>query len=327
MEFQCIKKFLVCLCIFALVAARAPPQNHVHGEINKERLRDGPPPPRDADHYRDEEHDDDFDHEVILGSREKVDEFESLSREDAREKLQMILDQMDINFDGFIDENELTAWIKNSFISLSKEESVERFEEIDEDEDGKITWREVLEDYGIFENEDKDEIALNEPELFSELNEDEKRFQAADKNADGVLTQDEFFAFSHPEDHNTMWDLLVSASLKEKDKDGDGRLSLDEYLGELKGHHNEEWAATEKNRFRMDFDSDNNGYLDREEMLQWLVPNNEEVAKEEAQHLLQAADKNYDGKLSKTEILERQDMFVPSKPSVYGHNIHDPDEF
>jgi Ca2+-binding EF-hand superfamily protein len=38
--------------------------------------------------------------------------------------------------------NELYSWILRSFKSLSKEESDERFEDCDDNEDGKVTWDE-----------------------------------------------------------------------------------------------------------------------------------------------------------------------------------------
>jgi Ca2+-binding EF-hand superfamily protein len=38
--------------------------------------------------------------------------------------------------------NELYSWILRSFTSLSKEESDERFQDCDENEDGKVTWDE-----------------------------------------------------------------------------------------------------------------------------------------------------------------------------------------
>ncbi|XP_014665653.1 PREDICTED: reticulocalbin-2-like [Priapulus caudatus] len=314
---------LICLCGFLLVAGRAPPLDHVHGEVNKERMRDGAPTPRDAHHYHDDVHNDDFDHEVILGSQEQVELFESLSREAAREKLAELVDRMDADADGFVDTPELTAWIKKSFLSLSLEESDDRFEEVDEDENGEVTLREVMEDYGVFDDEDEVEVLTNEPELAAEMKKDERLFSVADADGDGVLKKAEFFAFSHPEEHEQMWDVLMTESLNEKDKDSDGKLDLDEFLGDDKDQHDKEWATIERKRFAEYFDRNSDGYLDKEEMLLWLVPNNEEMARDEAEHLISSADDDGDGRLSISEILDHQDMFVGSRSSISGHH----DEF
>jgi len=64
------------------------------------------------------------------------------------------------------------------------------------------------------------------------MTDDETYFKAADKDADGRLSRDEFVAFQSPEQHKHMHDAVVDNALKSKDKDQDGHVNLDEFLGE-----------------------------------------------------------------------------------------------
>ena len=73
----------------------------------------------------------------------------------------------------------------------------------------------------------------------------------------------------------------------------------------------------EEERFK-DYDLDRDGQLNKEEIRKWVLPDNTEAAKEEAQHLIDRADDDKDGKLSLDEILEHHDDFVGSQATNYG---------
>ena len=60
----------------------------------------------------------------------------------AKERLAVILKRMDRDGDSKISKDELNQWILRSFSLLSREESKERFDDSDENKDGKVTWRE-----------------------------------------------------------------------------------------------------------------------------------------------------------------------------------------
>ena len=63
------------------------------------------------------------------------------------------------------------------------------------------------------------------------LSRDERRFKKADSDSDGKMTLQEFSAFLHPENHNEMKMLVVEETLEDIDKDKDGFISLEEYIG------------------------------------------------------------------------------------------------
>ena len=62
---------------------------------------------------------------------------------------------------------------------------------------------------------------------------DERRWLKADSDGDGQLTKAEFQAFLHPEDHYNMVDIVVLETLEDMDKDSDGAISEQEYIGDI----------------------------------------------------------------------------------------------
>jgi Ca2+-binding EF-hand superfamily protein len=70
------------------------------------------------------------------------------------------------------------------------------------------------------------------------------------------------------------------------------------------------------------YDKNNDGYLDTDEVKAWVIPAMDELAIEEATHLLTEADKNKDGKLSMDEITSSHDLFVGSQATDYGDALH-----
>uniref|UniRef100_A0A8C0EUW8 EF-hand domain-containing protein n=1 Tax=Bubo bubo TaxID=30461 RepID=A0A8C0EUW8_BUBBB len=61
---------------------------------------------------------------------------------------------------------------------------------------------------------------------------DERRFKMADKDGDLTATKEEFTAFLHPEEYEYMKDIVVQETMEDIDKNGDGFIDLEEYIGE-----------------------------------------------------------------------------------------------
>ena len=57
-----------------------------------------------------------------------------------------------------------------------------------------------------------------------------KRFEIADSDKDGRLSESEFSVFVHPDRHEEMLEHLVNDQLSRFDKDSDGKVSFDEYM-------------------------------------------------------------------------------------------------
>ena len=62
---------------------------------------------------------------------------------------------------------------------------------------------------------------------------DERRYKRADKDNDRKLNREEFTAFLHPENDEDMKGIVVEETLEDIDKDKDGFISLDEYVGRI----------------------------------------------------------------------------------------------
>uniref|UniRef100_A0A7G3AW35 Reticulocalbin-3 n=1 Tax=Lutzomyia longipalpis TaxID=7200 RepID=A0A7G3AW35_LUTLO len=323
MWFKC---FLFISAMGFVVVSPATTHKHTQGG-SKERMEDGSYSPRDAHHFEGGVHQNEFDHEAIIGSVKEAEEFDRLTPEESKRRLGILVQKMDLNSDGFVDRHELKAWILRSFKMLSQEEANDRFQDVDEDNDGLVTWKEYLKDtYGM----ESDNEAIQSLEQIIEeesklIEEDKVMFKAADKDGDGFLTPDEFVVFLSPEEHPEMLPLILEQTLREKDLNGDGKVDFKEFVGDSAKHHDKEWLISEKEKFDSEFDKDGDGVLNGNEILSWVVPSNEDVATDEVQHLFASSDDDHDDRLSYEEIISNYDTFVGSEATDYGdhlQNIH-----
>ncbi|XP_013147077.1 PREDICTED: reticulocalbin-2 [Papilio polytes] len=317
MAYKCVL-FVSLIAPYILHCTTAAVHNHNIDTI--ERESDGSYRARDYDHYTDAGHNLEFDHEAILGSVKEAEEYDKLSPEESQRRLAKLLPKMDLNGDQFIDRKELKKWILNSFAKLSREEAQERLLEADENHDGLVTWAEYLHD--TFGANDDEEVAPDDTGDTGMLVREEKQMWAlADKNGDEMLDLVEFEVFSNPEEHEEMQPFLVSQTIRERDHNKDGRIDFKEYLGDRAAAHDKTWLVSEQDKFTHELDLDGDGALAENEVRRWIIPDNEEIAEEEVEHLFASADDDHDELLSFSEVLAHQHVFVGSEATDYGDHL------
>ncbi|KAH0626702.1 hypothetical protein JD844_001819 [Phrynosoma platyrhinos] len=113
--------------------------------------------------------------------------------------------------------------------------------------------------------------------------------------------------------------------MEDIDKNGDGFVEVDEYLGDMyspeKGEPEPSWVKTERQQFLDHRDLNKDGKMDREEVGHWILPPDYDHAEVESKHLLVHSDVDKDEKITKQEILDNWNMFVGSQATNYGEDL------
>ncbi|KAI1299851.1 Calumenin-A [Halotydeus destructor] len=315
------------LVIFVILNSVQAAHVHVHqghqkaDHHSKEKVQDA----WNSVHYQDGQHRDDFDHEAILGNRKDAKEYDELTADQSKQRLRLLVTKggMDANRDGFVDSNELKQWILKSFKSLAEEDGLDRFEEEDLNQNGFVTWKEHIRDN--FDIEDELTEIIEDVESQKIIAEDKVLWAAADSNHDGQLDRQEFPPFNSPEEYVHMHATLFDLTMKKRDRNQDGFLDFYEFILDEAGNipdQKSETYITEKERFDKDHDIDKDGKLNHNEIMNWIIPDNDDLAEQEADHLIVSSDVNDDGKLSVQEIVDHHDIFVGSEATDYGEKLN-----
>jgi len=188
------------------------------------------------------------------------------------------------------------------------------FAEYDTNKDGKVSLEEYLEGF------QKDmaapmEVENGAPDL-QEMHAEEmerlrpvemEKFKAADENGDDALTMDEFHSLLHPHHfpdvHDKVSMIDAKRSLAEKDVDGDGKLSMEEFFGIEPGSEDPEDKLSDDEQDEFDLlDVNEDGFLTLEELKDFET---EWFHTEKAlRHMLHTADKDQDSKVTAQEFAD-----------------------
>lgn len=273
--------------------------------------------------------DDDFENYDNNGEFRSVDD---LSTDEVQNKLGFLASKMDKDGDGKITQEELTMWIHYVQTKYIYDDTERQWSENDVNGDGKITWDEYKEHtYGFLTEE---ELSREEEDGFSYeqmLFRDERRWKQADNSAKGYLIKEELTAFLHPEEYDHMKDMVIVETIEDIDKDKDGKISLQEYIGDMWHEEDEgdepDWVEEERRQFHEFRDKDKSGFLENDEVRDWILPSEYDHAEGEARHLIESCDIDQDGILTKEEILKNHDIFIGSQATDWGDAIVRHDEF
>ncbi|KAG8182179.1 hypothetical protein JTE90_017130 [Oedothorax gibbosus] len=311
------------LCLFIIVLCKAVPNPD-----SSKRVLDKPL--SDEQHYENEAHNPEYDHEAFLG-KEEAKEFEQLSPEESKERLAIIVDKIDKDKDGFASKEELKDWISYTQMKYIQEDVNRQWESHNEEKKETLDWEAYKKFTYNFMEEMQYDNDDSDIKMYKEMMQrDKRRWSTADKNGDGSLSKEEFQNFLHPEHADHMKDIVVTETIEDIDKDGDGKISLEEYIGDMYSGNEEdepEWVKTERESFAAYRDKNNDGFMDKEEVKEWIIPEDFNHSESEALHLIHEADENKDYKLSKDEILNNYDVFVGSQATDFGSALTRHDEF
>lgn len=218
--------------------------------------------------------------------------------EDALSSEQMwhMHEKIDGNRDGKASLAEVMTFSKAMRAEIVKRDVQIISDEMDHNKDGKLSLDELLKDmdqWGEADEEDEKEASQRRA-LESE------KFQAADVNGDGFLTADELPVLFYPGTKDAVLAISVAATLKRKDGNADGRLTLNEFWqGDPFDCEELPISEEEEAEFRK-LDLDDSGQLDLEELKQW---ESGDFHREEAmRRLLDVADMDSDMHVTAEEL-------------------------
>ncbi|XP_022106337.1 calumenin-B-like isoform X1 [Acanthaster planci] len=319
--------FAAFVCVLLVVAFAKPAEKQdEHKRVKDAKLSD-------EEHFEGKQHNVDYDHDAFLGE-EEAKTFQNLSPEESRKRLGMIVDKIDEDKDGFVTEEELRKWIEHQQEQYFFEDAGTLWKSHNPDSDDQMTWEEYNSTtYSSLAEEELVKLPENERMDFAKMiRRDKARWASADENKDGILSREEFTAFLHPENFDRMRGIVVQETLEDVDKDGDGKISLEEYIGDMYRENNDgaeepEWVKTEREQFAQFRDKNHDGFMDLEEVGEWILPTEYDHIEAEAKHLIFEADKDKDKKLTKKEIIDNYDLFVGSQATNYGESLQRHDEF
>ena len=119
-------------------------------------------------------------------------------------------------------------------------------------------------------------------------NRDRARFDAADIDKDEKLTEGEFVLFKNPLKDENVKQVVIDEALKAVDTNGDGKIDLQEYLNDWHvpvctiymedilhliyqpNTVDEDFNDLETDRFKDEYDRNNDGFLTGDELLFWV---------------------------------------------------------
>lgn len=288
-------------------------------------------PLSNEEHYgQNEMHNTEYDHEAFLGE-EEARKFNQLSPEESKSRLAKIVDKIDKDKDGFVSEQELKEWIKYTQKKYVSDDIDRQWLAINPEKKETIEWDSYKKlTYSFMDEENYDDDENDIKTYKTMMQRDKRRWEMADKNKDNKLSKDEFCDFLHPEEANHMHSVVIIETLEDIDKDGDGKISLQEYIVDMySGSEDDEpdWVKTEKEQFAAYRDKNNDGFMDKDEIKDWILPSDYDHSEAESKHLIYEADDNKDKKLTKEEILNNYDVFVGSQATDFGDALIRHDEF
>ncbi|KAF8671003.1 hypothetical protein HU200_050281 [Digitaria exilis] len=251
--------------------------------------------------------------------KEEEDFINDDDRFNLADRIRALFPKIDVSpTDGFVSLDELTSWNLEQARASQHHRSAREMELYDKNGDGIVS-------FGAF-NALRQE-SHGEGNMLGFPWWKEEHFNASDANGDGFLDKAEFNDFLNPSDSDNpkIINLLCRQEIRQRDKDGDGKLNFDEYFNGLHDHihgYDDENAdishignmTVAKDRFSK-LDKDNDGFISEHELepvIDKLYLSERYYARQQAIHAISEADKDHDGRLTLDEMTENPYTFYGS---------------
>ncbi|CAO1422965.1 unnamed protein product [Diamesa serratosioi] len=321
-SYQFVLLFLSFVSIFITIANAVP-------KPDENRVMD-----HDFSQHIGSEHSKQYDHEAFLGE-DQAKTFDQLDPEESRRRLGLIVTKIDENKDGFVDLSELKAWIQFTQRRYIDDDVERQWRSHNAENNDTVLWDNYRKNvYGFMDEMDPMDLEKEDSGFSYKamLTRDRRRWSVADRNGDDGLTRAEFTDFLHPEESPFMRDVVVAETVEDIDKDNDGKVSVEEYIGDMYRAAEDEgdepdWVKNERETFKTFRDKDGDGSLNNDEVKEWIIPQDFDHSEAESRHLIYEADSDADEKLTKEEILAKYDVFVGSQATDFGEALVRHDEF
>ncbi|GFT12611.1 calumenin-B [Trichonephila clavipes] len=304
--------FLYCFVFFATLwvnnALVIPKSNGPSRRVHDKPLSD-------EEHYQKETfHNTDYDHEAFLGEKE-AKTFNELSQEESKRRLGIIVDKIDTDKDNFVSLQELKEWIQHTQRKYIKDDCDRQWRNWNPFNKPELTWDAYKKySYGYVEEQEAGDTYGYKEMIERDL----RRWEKADQDQNGSLNKIEFMDFVHPEESLHMKDIIVIETMEDIDKNRDGKISIEEYIGDMYNDPDNDvesepsWVQSEREQFINFRDKDRSGSMEFNEVRDWILPSEYDNSAAEANHLIYESDVDRDNQLSKEEILDKFDLFVGS---------------
>ncbi|CAK0792888.1 unnamed protein product [Prorocentrum cordatum] len=142
------------------------------------------------------------------------------------EQMHGIHQKIDANGDGKASMDEVLAFSDSVRRQIAAGDIPTVLEEIDVNRDGRVSLDEFLEDIGTSDDDDDPREAERKA---AQKEAESAKFLVADTDKDGLLGTEELQSLFFPETHGGVLSVVARHALQERDRDGDGLLSLQEF--------------------------------------------------------------------------------------------------
>lgn len=261
--------------------------------------------------------------EALLGKcedlpQEEDTEYDDQSIEDealSHDQLHRLHQKFDSNSDGKVSLMEIMSFARDIGKSIASRDIHTIIEELDTNRDGKISLEEHIndiksQDAGVADWTDKEEQLESQQRVFVET----AKFEAADTNHDGVLEEGELPALFYPETNEAVLEVASTEAMRQKDKNGDGKLTPEEFWEAAEGEDDDVLSQEEKEDFRK-LDTDGDGYLSKDEIRHW--ESGRYHTEQAMKNLFELSDKDNDMHLTAAELADAREQLAASDANYH----------